>query len=309
MGNSSSSIREKYEREVVPGVLGGEQSHFFTMLHHIWTQFKPCELNISGTVQLTLKFLENKSERPIKVDLQSTTTDVLFQAIKEYAKEFNRKTSSLEPTDFEFYLSPISAVAAAEGIVGSNTLIPILPAAPMWLYSLRKEDNLILVYKGSGYSATSAGISSSGEGKATVKLVLAESNAGSTFLLPRDMPVRDAMEFVNNYKWNSLGITYRKLEEENSKYYGLYYLSSNQGWVLLDEDGTKTFSDYTNMKLFIVTLKRKNICEIELQCVAGNASKELLKKVEEVGNVKLLLSLEFSAKEAGAFVLDWFNRT
>lgn len=290
-------------------LIGREQVHYFELIAPIWNQFKPCELNISGTVTLTLKFLEDKSERPFRVDLQSTTTDLLFQAIKEYAKEFGKKSSSLDPCDFEFYLSPVSAYAAMEN-GGSQTLIPLLPAAPMWLYSLRKEDLLILVHKDSGNSAASARLSAGrGDNKVTVKVVLAENNAATTFLLPRGMAVRDALEFVNNYKWNSLGISYRKLDAENAKYYGLYYLSSNQGMVLLDDESTSKLGDYTNLKLFIVTMKRKKICELELQCVAGNVPKDLLRKVNDGQFAKLLLSLDLSLKEAEAYVLNWFNRT
>ena len=305
-GNNALN-KERYDKETVPMLIGRDQVHYFELLIPIWNQFKPCELNISGTVTPTLKFLEDKSERPFRVDLQSTTTDVLFQAIKEYAKEFGKKSSALDPGDFEFYLSPVSAYAAMES-GGGQTLIPILPFAPMWLYSLRKEDILILVHKESGSSAAGAGLAP-GDDKVTVKLVLAESNAATTFLLPRGMLVRDMLEFVNNYKWNSLGISYRKLEAENAKYYGLYYLSSNQGMVLLDDEGTATIGDYSNLKLFIVTLKRKKICELELQCVAGNVPKDLLKKVNEAKNTKLLLSLDYSLREAEAFVLDWFNKT
>lgn len=291
----------------MPILIGREQVHYFEMIIHIWNQFKPCELNISGVVTLTLKFLEDKSERPFRVDMQSNTTEVLFQAIKEYSKEFGKKSSTLDPSDFEFYLSPVSAFATMDGSA-SQTLIPILPSAPMWLYSLRKEDIIILVHKDSGNSGAASGIPNNLDDKVTVKVVLAESNSGSTFLLPKNMLVRDAVDFVNNYKWNSLGISYRKPDVDNTKYYGLYYLSSNKGWVLFDEDSTRTLEDYTNLKLFIVTFRRKKICELELQCVAGNVSKELLKMVNETQDARLPLSLDFTVPEAEDFILDWFNK-
>lgn len=318
--------RERYEKETILTLIGREQVHYFEMIGHIWNQFKPCELNIGGVVTLTLKFLEDRSERMFRVDMRSTTTDVLFQAIKEYAKEFGRKASTLDPSDFEFYLSPVSAVAARDGMppatatstgatgaAGSGAvggaLIPILPAAPLWLYSLRKEDILILVRRDSGNSAAAAGLVNGCEGNVTVKVVLAESNAGTTFMFPQSMTVRDATEFVNNYRWNSLGISYRKLDPENTKYYGLYYLSSSQGWILLDEDSQKTFADYTNLSLFITTYRRKRICELELQCVAGSdVPNDLIRKVNNAANAKLLLSLDYTVPEAEAYVLDWFNK-
>lgn len=235
---------EEYEGATLKA-LAREQREYYEKCSTLWDAMRPCDLVTSGNVTLTLYFPENKTPRPIRIDLRSTSTEVLYQAIKEYCREFGKKMKTLDPRHFDFSLKSLSSSATKEYLMscaaGENPYLPLLPGAPMWLYSLCSKDVLILSRK-TGDKAAAALSETFREAEfvdelyVIVKVVLVEYNAATTIKLPRFVMAKTLMNVINCYKWAQAGVHYRVIDNRNFRYYGLYYLSQDERWVYLDPE-------------------------------------------------------------------------
>lgn len=235
---------EEYEGATL-NALAKEQREYYEKCSTLWDSKRPCDLMTTGYVTLTLQFPENNSVRQIRVDLRSTSTEVLYQAIKEYAKCFGKKMKSLDPRHFDFNLKSLSSEATKEYLMScagaENPYLPLLPGAPMWLYSLCSKDVLVLSKK-TGARAEAAMLDSFREAEfvdelyVIVKVVLVEHNAATTIKLPRFLLVKTLMNVINSYKWSQAGVHYRVIDSKNFKYYGLYHLSQDEKWIYLDPE-------------------------------------------------------------------------
>lgn len=235
---------EEYEGATL-NALAREQREYFEKCSTLWDAMRPCDLVTTGNVTLTLYFPESKTPHPIRIDLRSTSTEVLYQAIKEYCKDFGKKVKSLDPRHFDFSLKSLSSETTKEYLMscaaGENPYLPLLPGAPMWLYSLCSKDVLILSRK-TGDRAAAALSETFREAEfvdelyVIVKVVLVEYNASTTIKLPRFVMAKTLMNVINSYKWAQAGVHYRVIDSKNFRYYGLYYLSQDEKWMYLDPE-------------------------------------------------------------------------
>ena len=85
---------EEYEGATLSALAQGQREYYEKCSSVLWDVHNACGLLTTGHVTLTLQFPENKSVWQIRVDLRSTATAVLYQALKEYGKEFGKRAGA-----------------------------------------------------------------------------------------------------------------------------------------------------------------------------------------------------------------------
>ena len=202
---------EEYEGATLSALAQG-QREYYEKCSTLWDAHKACDLVTTGHVTLTLQFPENKSVRQIRVDLRSTATAVLYQALKEYGKEFGKRAGTQDPRLFDFSLKSLSSEATREYLMSGegneNPYLPLLPGAPMWLYSLCSKDVLILAKKPLNKAGESSAAAQQQLGDAEfvdelcliIKVILPEHNASTAIKLPRSVLTKTIMNIINSYK-------------------------------------------------------------------------------------------------------------
>ena len=93
---------EEYEGATLSTLAQVQREYYEKCSSVLLDVHKACGLVTTGHVTLTLQFPKNKSVRQIRVDLCSTETAVLYQALKEYNKEFGKHAGAQDPRLFDF---------------------------------------------------------------------------------------------------------------------------------------------------------------------------------------------------------------